>query len=212
MSRIRCLPIMTLFALLVGGIFICQDLLAASTAPLGTYSGTLGATSVVGGSKRAGAEGRRFSRKTAAPQTTRTITVKIDSYSTQAELAELKAVQGNAQEFVNKLNTYNHGTMQLGGQSFPINSATSACTAAGKCGITLISAKPFLAPIKAGPLKDGGAKSGAGMGLIRLNLNSDGSGMGSMETTMQVMVSADGQVEGGGGATGRTELTGITHQ
>lgn len=209
MSRTRCFSLVAV-ALLVCGIFVCHEVLAAGTAPLGSYSGTLGATSVMGGSKKAGGEGRRFSRQAAAPQTEKTVTVKIDSYSTQAELTELKALQGNSQEFLNKLTTYNHGTVQLGNRSYPINSATSICSAGGKCGITLISAKPFLSPIKAGPLKGVGAKGGAGMGLIRLNLNSDGTGMGSMETTMQVMVSADNQVEGAGGATGRTEITSIT--
>lgn len=210
MSRLRGLSMLAIAVVLLGGVFLCQETLAFETAPLGTYTGTLGKTTVVGGARRTGAEGKRFKQQGAAPQTERSITVTIESYSSKAELDELKAVEGSGYDYLNKLATYQHGTVQMGAKSYPINSATSSCNAAGKCGVSLVSAKPFLSPIKRGRLKNQGTKGGTGMGLVRLNLASDGTGFGSLETTMQVIISADYQMEGSGGASGRTEITNVT--
>ncbi len=196
--------IASLLALVVilGGAFVVW----AGSAPTGTYTATMGAS---GGTASAGAAGRgrgRAGRGTEATTGT-AVTMKIGSYSSQAELDALAAAGGDPAKFLSVLSGYNHGTVTVGGQSFPINAAYS--TSAGSAGnvICMATAKPLAS---SGTSRRGRQATGTSGGYIRLTVDASGSGTGMLYTSTQVVISSSGEFSARAGGSTGTALTDVS--
>ena len=205
-SKIKTLSFAVLF------LFAMFSLLFAQTqAPIGTYIATTGSSMVKGKTAATGEEGGVFKKKFKKPTETgagNTITISLQSYSTKEEINQLKAAQSNSQQFMTMLSSFQHGTVTMGGKSFPINMAYSN-SRSGKFVITILSSKAF---------SNTGDRPMAGKGLstghIELLVDSSGNGQGVLRASTQIGFDSQGEVsaKGGGAMSKTTELTSVTRQ
>ena len=205
-SKIKTLGYAILF------VFISSALVFAQTqAPLGTYTATTGSSMAKGKSAATGAQGGLFKKKFSKPTEAgagNTITITLQSYSTKEEIGQLKAAQGNAQQFMTTLSSFQHGTVSMGGKSFPINMASSN-SRSGKFVVTILSSKTFSST-------GGRFATGKGMstGHIELLVDASGTGQGVLRASTQIAFDSQGEAsaKGGGAMSKATELTGVSRQ
>ena len=186
-------------------------------APTGRYRATLGSsagTASGGAVNSAGSAARgRFARgggSASDAASGATVSMTIGSYSTQDEINKLAQSQNDASAFLNTLSAYNHGSVTVGGTTYPINAAYSV-QAGSSYYVYLLSAKPFSAE-SSGPRGRGGKADGAAGGYIRLTVNSAGSGDGVLYASTQVVVQTNGASEARGGASSASQLSNVAHQ
>jgi hypothetical protein len=205
-SKIKTLGYAILF------VFITSAQVFAQTpAPLGTYTATTGSSMVTGKSAATGAQGGLIKKgfsKPAEAGAGNTITITLQSYSTKEEISQLKAAQGNPQQFMTTLSSFQHGTVSMGGKSFPINMASSN-SRSGKFVVTILSSKAF--SNTGGQLTTGKALS---TGLIELFVDASGTGQGVLRASTQIAFDSKGALaaKGGGAMSKTTELTGVSRQ
>ena len=202
--RSRNVVLATLAVLAVAAVTV----VLASEAPLGTYTATMGGTTAstgVMGRGRGFRRGRTTSGATAGTQ----VTITVNSYSSPEELDQLAAVQQDPNAFLQLLSSFQHGTVTIGSQSFPINAAYS--TAAGTTGniIYIVSSRPFTS---SNTSRRGRRAMGTAGGYIRLTVNAEGSGEGVLYSSAQVAISTDGTFTAKAGGTTATQLTGVTRK
>ena len=193
-------------------VFIASALVFAQTpAPLGTYTATTGSSMVKGRSAAIGETGGLLKNKFKKPTEAgadNTITISLLSYSTKEEISQLKAAQGNPQQFMTTLSSFQHGTVTMGGKSFPVNMASSN-SRSGKFVITILSSKA---------LSSTGGQFMAGKGLstgyIELLVDAGGNGQGLLHASAQIAIDPQGEVsaKGGGSLSKATELTSVSRQ
>jgi hypothetical protein len=193
-------------------VFVTVALVFAQTpAPLGTYTATTGSSMVKGKSAAAGEEGGFLKKKFKKPTEAgagNTITVTLQSYSTKEEINQLKAAQGNPQQFMTTLSSFQHGTVTMEGKSFPINMASSN-SRGGKFVITILSSKSFSS--MGGQFMAG---KGLSTGHIELLVDASGTGQGVLHASTQIAFDPQGEVSatGGGMMSKATELTSVSRQ
>lgn len=184
---------------------VSAPLLAADQAPAATYVATTGSSAVTGGGTGAGGGHAHGSKGTDATKGG-TVTIAVNSYTTEEELAALKATAGDAKKFFDTLKTYNHGTVTVGGKTYPINAASSVGNASGYS-ISLASAVAYAASGSSHSAK------GATGGYIHLTVDSTGSGKGSMFTSTQIIInSSTGDFEAKAGMSTATQLSDVKKQ
>lgn len=178
--------------------------LSKEDAPKGSYSAILG-NSVT--SQRTIGEKRGATRRTRTTDAASggNVQISITSYSPQSELeAAAQAGQGN---LVTTIGGFNHGSVTLNGQSYPINLATSF-RSGDNYRINLVSAKPFT---QTGA--QGGVGKAVAVGYITLLVPvAGGQGTGSLYTATGATISASGDVQPSAGRIGgtATQLTAVT--
>lgn len=211
MPTINAFKIKTLgYAILF--VFITSALVFAQTpAPLGTYTASTGSSMVKGKSAAVSEEGGLFKKKFKKPTEAgagNTITITLQSYSTQEEISQLKAAHGNPQQFMTTLSSFQHGTVSMGGKSFPINMASSN-SRSGKYVVTILSSKAF--SNTGGQLATG---KGISTGYIELLVDAGGTGQGVLRESTQIAFDSQGEAsaKGGGALSKTTELTTVTRQ
>jgi hypothetical protein len=184
---------------------------AQTPVPIGTYTATTGSSVVKGKSAAVGEQGGLFKKRFSKPAETgagNTIAITLQSYSTKEELSQLKAAQGNPQQFMTTLSSFQHGTVTMEGKSFPINMASSS-SRGGKFVITILSSKAF---------SNMGGQFIAGKGLstghIELLVDANGSGQGVLHASTKIAFDSQGEVsaQGGGAMSKATELTSVSRQ
>jgi hypothetical protein len=205
-SKVKTLGYAILF------VFISSALVFAQTqAPLGTYTATTGSSMAKGKSAATGEQGgfikKGFSKPTEAGAG-KTITITLQSYSTKEEISQLRAAQSNPQQFMATLSSFQHGTVSMGGKSFPINMAYSN-SRSGKFIVTILSSKAFSST-------EGRFATGKGLstGHIELLVDASGTGQGVLRASTQIAVDSKGEVsaKGGGTMSKTTKLTGVSRQ
>lgn len=180
---------------------------ALTPAPPGTYSATLGATTVKGARQSAQKGEGHFQRKFPAPAEGQTITIHVASYSSDEELRELRAAQNDPQAFIDVLGRFEHGFVQVGEKKVPINFAISN-KAGNYYGIQLLSSKPFS---EAGP--EGKMMKVTRTGYIRMTVDEQGNGTGTLyRTAGTVNLNNSGDVDAQAGMMHTTELKDIHRQ
>jgi len=178
-------------------------------APTGTYVGTIGQSAAAGGAARAGGgAAARGARRGPEGGPGREITIQINSYSDPIEWSQLEGAQNNPSNFLKALSRFDHGTIKIGPQTYPINAARST-PAGAHHHIYLISAKPLTT---AGPGARGRQAAGTAGGYIRLTVDSNGLGDGALYTATQVVVKADGDIQARATAATATKIEGIALQ
>jgi len=192
-------------------VIIFTLVFAQSPAPLGTYKATTGSSMVKGKSAAVGEEGGLFRKKFKKPAETgtgNTITITLQSYSTKEELGQLKAAQGNPEQFMTTLSSFQHGTVSMEGKSFPINMASSI-SHGDKFVITILSSKAF--SNTGGQFMTG---KGLSTGHIQLTVDASGSGQGVLHASTQIAFDSQGEIsaKGGGALSKATELTSVSRQ
>ncbi len=205
-SKIKTLGAAMLF------LFVTFSLVFAQTqAPIGTYTATTGSSLVKGKTAATGEGGGMFKKKFKKPSEAgagNTITISLQSYSTKEEINQLKAAQSNSQQFMTMLSSFQHGTVTMGGKSFPINMAYSN-SRSGKFVISILSSKAF---------SNTGEQLTTGKGLatghIELLVDSSGSGQGVLHESTQIGFDSQGEVsaKGGGTMSKTTDLTSVIRQ
>lgn len=176
----------------------------AGTAPTGSYTATMSGTASTSSatSGHGAARGRRSSEAT----TGTAVSIRIDSYSSEAELDALAAAQGDPAKFLDVLAAYDHGSVSIGGQSFPVNAVHSSSAGAAGNVIVLLTARP-LTSSQTG--RRGRSVSGTSGGYIRLTVDAAGSGDGVLYTSTQVTVETDGSFSSRGGGSTATPLDNV---
>ncbi len=202
--RSRNLVLATLAVLAVAAATV----VLAGVAPLGTYTATMGGTTASTGAMGRGRGARRHRTTTGATSGTQ-VTITVNSYSSPEELDQLAAVQQDPEAFLQLLSSFQHGTVTIGSQSFPINAAHS--TAAGTAGniIYIISSRPFAS---SNTSRLGRRATGTAGGYIRLTVDAAGTGEGVLYSSAQVAISTDGTFTARAGGTTATQLTGVTRR
>lgn len=165
-------------------------------APTGTYTATLGATTVT---RRTVTETgvRRQARNAEGTEGT-PISVTIQTYATRAEVNTISA----AEDVSAALDQYRMGSMTIRGLVYPINLALSAKVGDNYV-ISLLSGQAFAGTGPAGRLAQGG-----GVGYVLLTVPVNGAaGTGRLYTSAQVGVSEQGEIRVLGGGSSATPLT-----
>lgn len=204
--KIKTLCFAVLFGLIAFGFVFAQ-----TPAPLGTYTAATGTSMVKGKAAAADEEGGRFKKKFKKQTEVGagdTITIVLTSYSTKEEISQLKAAQGNPQQFMSMLSSFQHGTVTMGGKSFPINLASSK-SRNDKYAITILSSKAF--SDTGGQFKRG---KGMNTGHIELLVDAAGTGKGVLHTSTKAGFDTQGEVSamGGGAMSKATELTSVSRK
>ena len=195
----RRLVLLAVFALLLSPLAAM-----AAQAPTGNYVATTGQSAVHGS---AGGGGMHAGGSATGDTSGGKVTMNVSSYSSSDEINALKGLDGKA--FLDQLSKYNHGSVSIGGRSFPVNFAASSQLGANYQ-IYLVSATPYMTS-QTGP--GGRSASGAGGGFISLEVPTSGSaGRGQMFSTVQVVISTNGSVSARAGGSSATQLTAVAKQ
>jgi hypothetical protein len=209
-------PIMSKFAITLSALLMTTSVMPAvaevpttkiaqasnERAPIGTYTATMGTTTVSRGVVT-GTTARSVRRSAPATQGVK-VSINITSYSSQEELNTISKAGEN--KVIPTLATYNHGTITIAGKSQPINLAVSF-RRGNTYRINILTAKPYSAVGS-----QGGSIAGNAYGAITLVIPIvDGaSGTGTLFTMVGSRISnfADEILSGGATAT-TTPLQGV---
>lgn len=176
--------------------------LSRETAPTGSYKAVLG-TSV--GSKRAiSSRGIRNRTRRTEIVSGNNIQISITSYSPKSELEA--SAQASYSNLATMISGFNHGSVTIDGQSYPINLATSF-RSGDNYRINLVSSKPYNQTGTQGIVGKGVA-----VGHITLLVPvAGGQGTGNLYTSTGVTVSASGDVRPSAGriSASATQLTAV---
>lgn len=193
---------------LMASLLMFPTLLFAGQAPTGTYTASMGQSAgTASGGTTNGGRGRVGGRGNGSASGT-SVTMNVSSYSTKSELDQLRAAQDDISKFLSTLNSFNHGSVTISGQTFTVNAATSV-QAGDKYYIYLLTSTP-LASSKTG--RGGRQATGAAGGYIRLTVDSNGAGDGMLYASTQVVISTNGEITARGGASTATQLSSVARQ
>lgn len=195
------MSLITLFGTSLGAPTFAQ--VSQETAPKGSYTAVLDSSTVSNRLIGRGGTRRRTGSTDAGAGSN--IQITLISFSTKTELdAVAQAEQSN---LATTIRGFNHGSVTLDGESYPINYATSFRNG-DNYRINLASSNTFTETDA-----QGGVANAAAVGYITLIVPvSEEQGTGSFYTATAVTVTPEGDVQPVGGRTGATatQLTAVS--